>query len=134
MKRIIVLLILFVMLPASSYGSFYAGNRLVGNAREYNKFISGLSFNQIQCGNYMGMVLGVYDSTEWMYNKLDAGVESGQLFAIVSKYLKAHPEEWNSSAYLLIQMAFLEAFGMNEKNRHIATDIIEATLKQYKKP
>ena len=130
MKKLIILIILIVILPVSSYGRFYGGNRLVKYAREYDKHIAGVSYDVFKCGSYMGAVMAVYDATNWKYNKLDDNTTSGQLFAIVSKYLKAHPKEWTYQAYFLIELAFFEAFGMNEKNKSVLMKVVEIRINQ----
>ena len=130
MKRIIVLIILIVMLPVSSYGYFYQGLNLVAGAKEHDKFIAGLKYDYAKCGIYSGFVLGVYDSTEWMYNKTGDQVSVRQLSAIVSKYIKAHPKQWDLPAYTIVMIAFTKAFRLDGKNLKLFEQVLDAMLKR----
>jgi hypothetical protein len=65
--------------------------------------------SMVDAHNFFGYVLGVHDATNWKYSTPD-GVMDNQLCAVVSKYLKAHPERWSYSAYSLVIDALKEAF------------------------
>jgi hypothetical protein len=54
-------------------------------------------------------ILGVYDTSSVLYN-IPGGVNAAQIIAVVSKYLKNHPEEWNKPAAELVVKALKEAF------------------------
>lgn len=130
MKRIIVLIILIVMLPVSSYGYLYTGSSLVADAREYDKWVAGRKYDPTKVGQYNGFVLGVYDATSWMFDTMAASFDSFQILAIVSKHIKARPKEWNLPAYSIVLFAFIKAFEVDEKNRQLFDQVLETMIKR----
>jgi len=130
MKRIIVLIILIVMLPVSSYGYFYTRSSLVADAREYDKWIAGVKYDHTKLAQYHGFVMGVYDTTGWMFDIMSGYSHSNQLLAIVSKHIKDHPKDWNLPAYGIVIVAFMEAFGMDEKKKQLFDQVMETMMKR----
>ena len=127
MKKLIVLIILIVMLPAISYGMIWSGNDALEMGQEYDRFRKGKSYDEARCGVYMGLVVGVYSSTEWIYKKQNLTVN--QLCQIAYKYLELRkPDSLKLGAAYNIQWAFINAFGWNEKNFDLWTKLMHDTV------
>ena len=95
---------------------FITGNRLVELMREYDKDEPGISsgeVNLVRVGVFLAYVTGVYDTLSFAFSTPD-GMTVGQICAIVSKYLKNHPERWSESADLLVVDALREAFPLKK--------------------
>jgi len=95
----------------SSYGQMlFEGNKLVFFMKGYEQ-----SENEANVKNYASalaynvFIRGVFDATHHMYYNIN-NVEPQQLCAVVTKYLKAHPERWNEPAVKLVIDALKEAF------------------------
>lgn len=58
----------------------------------------------------LGYVAGVVDATDTILFCLPSGVTAGQSVAIVKKYVKEHPEHWNSSGSAIVATALSGAF------------------------
>jgi hypothetical protein len=121
MKRTITFLILFPMILALiathsvAQNIFLTGNNLVSAMREYDKEQANVaSVNGLQAAEYMAYVIGVFDATTSSYN-LPAQATTGQVIAVVSKYLKEHPEDWSKPAADLVVKALAEAFPKTSK-------------------
>jgi hypothetical protein len=100
-----------VLSPAESPG-YLTGNTLVEDMREFDKSKANpkaIDVSWDAVGYYDGYISGVADATHSLYN-VPSGVTYGQLSAIVSKYLKNHPEKWNKPAVDLVIFALQEAF------------------------
>lgn len=118
----IVALALSLFISSFSHAYFYSGNDLKKwiDARERIDAGRSLRTDHQADAALMGYIMGVYDSLE-----MDLGVNLkkcwmgrnptvGQLTAIVSKYLKEHPEKWTSSAVLIITEAITDACKKNQ--------------------
>ena len=96
---------------------FFDGNNLVEWMRAYDKMVgTSCSSADPECIDdvrnactFLGYVMGVHDSS-WYDYSVPEGVTVNQLAAVVSKYLKEHPERWSSSAYYLVKDALQRAF------------------------
>lgn len=105
---------------------FIKGNRLVELMREYDKDATGISssdVNLVRVGVFLAYVTGVYDAMSFAFSTPD-GVTVGQICAIVSKYLKNHPEMWRESADLLVVEALREAFPLKKVSNNRESQII----------
>jgi hypothetical protein len=88
----------------------FLGNELVELMREYDKNETGASgVNYLKLGEYGGYVMGVCDATTEPFNA-PTSVTKGQICAVVSKYLKNHPERWSEPAAFLVIKVLQEAF------------------------
>ena len=58
---------------------------------------------------YSGYVIGVFDMAESVLGVPD-GVTQQQVLAIVAKYLKRNPEQWNQRAAIVVLRALKTAF------------------------
>jgi hypothetical protein len=105
---------------------FITGNRLVELMREYDKDEPGISsskVNLVRVGVFLAYVTGVYDAMSFAFSTPD-GVTVGQICAIVSKYLKNHPERWPESADLLVVEALRESFPLKKLSNNKELQII----------
>ena len=118
MRKIAIILIILAVYPAFniasaqeteySAGFFMKGNDLVELMRESEKSDAEEPIYH-KLGLYQGNVIGVWDS----YSKqmrAEEGVTVGQLCAIVTKYLKENPKEWNDPGVDLVYRALIDAF------------------------
>jgi hypothetical protein len=98
--------------PPAAIGGFYTGNELVELMREADKADAGNDHTDwVKANQYLAYIIGVYDATEEQYNTPDA-LTTGQIRAIVTKYLKNNPDKWSRSASDLAKNALKEAFPM----------------------
>jgi hypothetical protein len=120
-KWILVLFILMVLASQTqawaAEGSFhyrYSGNDLVRFMREWEGHEAGASGVDLsQTSAYIGYILGVCDGFGFGRSGIiDVPVDATgrQIVAVVTKYLKDHPERWNTSAASLVIEALKEAF------------------------
>jgi hypothetical protein len=100
-------------------GYYYSGNDLVGLMREDdNATANAGGASWFDTGRYNGYILGVREGTSMMAAVLKKSepydipdnATRGQIVAVVSKYLKDHPEKWSESAVFLVTEALMEAF------------------------
>ena len=133
MRKLVLLIMLTAILsscgeiPAISYGEHFSGNDALEMGQEFDRYNKDKSFNKSQCGVYMGLVGGVYSSTEWIYKKQD--LRLNQLCQIAYKYLKtSKPDSLKLGAAYNIQWAFINAFGWNEKNFDLWTKLMHDTV------
>jgi hypothetical protein len=107
------LLLMYVAMSAheaQAQTAFTTGNQLVSRMQEYEKNDKEEgSSSYFNSGLFVGFVDGVHDATHSKYS-LHRGVTVGQLCAVVSKYLKEHPERWSEPASLLVIDALEKAF------------------------
>lgn len=114
MKLFIVLLLLF-------YPLFSDAQEITGN--NLNEWIAGderANLSNPKTTDYMsssllqGYVRGVLDSTSGL-TCIPSGVTLGQSMAVVKKYLRDHPENWNWKASWIVSVAIMEAFPCPKK-------------------
>jgi hypothetical protein len=94
--------------PAHAY--IFSGTRLVELMREYEKSQAGNA--DVLWGNlgrFEGYVIGVCDSFDRSLAIPDR-TSYDQVVAGVAKYVRAHPQLWNLSAYDLVKRALFETF------------------------
>jgi len=112
---VLSILMIFALAPTQSFCSqffcfFFSGNDLVSLMREHDRLVAGTSgVNHVKAREYHAYIIGAYDGTSSFYTR-PHDTTQGQIVAIVSKYLKAHPEEWSEPAAELVVKALQEAF------------------------
>ena len=112
-----IMLLTFLLSPplvAKSYADYWDGNHsFVEAMREYEKLIKHDPGADIcRALEFRGYVVGVSDTyTIFLKYNIPEGSDSGQICAIVVKFLKEHPEKWHEPASPLIIEALMEAFG-----------------------
>lgn|GEM_PF-343264 len=100
---------------------FLTGNDLVECMRLYEQAVEQGRGREMPVGDvtaaygYMAYIVGVYQAScliheGHMYSMPSGGGTNGQFIAVVSKYLKNHPEQWNEFAVVLVIRALQEAF------------------------
>jgi hypothetical protein len=113
MKKLIIMFsTVFVLIGLPVHAGFYNGNNLVPLMREYEKADrkdSTAIF--VSAGNFMGYVTGVYDVLEasGIVCSVD-GINRGQVFSVVVKYLNSNPKRWGEPAANLVLDALRTAF------------------------
>jgi hypothetical protein len=112
--RCISLLFMFMLLAfthSQALAGFYSGNDLVPLMREADKAEANMSGADLaKAFEYGAYVIGVHDATEYFLHGTPADATKGQIIAVVSKYLKNHPEQWSEAAADLVIKALKEAF------------------------
>ncbi len=117
MKAISATLLLLLFAVRPSFAEFYTGNVLVGSMREYEKAVRNDPSRDLRLATaFTEFIAGVYDSREMDFCTPER-TTLGQIAAVVSKYLNAHPEQWNQAAYLLVLLALKEAFPCSPSGR-----------------
>jgi hypothetical protein len=106
---ILIILIFAQARSVAAVVSFVSGNRLVELMREHDRDDP----QAIEAGEYGVYILGVCDATRLLYN-IPEKATIGQIAAIVSKYLKDHPEKWGEPASDLVIKALQEAFPLKK--------------------
>ncbi len=109
MKKFILISML-ILLPIQAQAVFYTGNKLVEDMQEYEKDIAHISGSKISSGHYMGFIAGTFDTLEGQMICGTSGVTQGQATAIVTQYLKLHPEKWSYGGADLVTAALMNAF------------------------
>lgn len=121
MKGILVV-VLIVIVSAIAWAD-YNGQWLHDFWLEYKKDEAGSRSNTFAMGVYVGFVSGVAHTAAGISTVCDTSIlrinwpdtaTGGQLFAIVGKYLDAHPEKWDLDASLLVITACREAWSAEE--------------------
>jgi hypothetical protein len=100
---------------AAASNFFLTGNDLVAFMREWDRLDTDPKGTDIfEAGRYCGFVDGVFDVTMHLYG-IPKTVTKGQIVAVVSKYLKDHPEKWGEFASVLVIEALKEAFPLKSQ-------------------
>jgi hypothetical protein len=116
--RCISVLFMFMLLAfihSQALAGFFTGNDLVVLIPEYEKAEAKASDVEDwgKAWLYSGYVSGVYDATQDLYN-IPVSPSRRQINAVVTKYLKNHPEKWSESAANLVIKALKEAFPLKK--------------------
>lgn len=105
-KTVALLLVVAGVSEAATETYFWDGNALAEDLRKSEQTPNAAYYE----GRYTGYVMGVADplvSFSWCP---PASVTQRQVTSIVSKYLKANPQNWHMPAYYLVLNAVNEAF------------------------
>lgn len=105
MKRIALLLTCLAM-PLPSWADFTNGNEL----QEWLSRSEDKNESRYHTGLFRGYVSGVIDTGNDVLFCTPDGVTRGQYIAVVAKYIKEHPEQWNLSASTLVINALRQVF------------------------
>ncbi len=90
------------------------GNELVKWMQEHDKYERGDSgTEEVKASAFIGYIMGIHDATLSKY-AIPKSATRDQLVAVISKFLKEHPEQWSYSASLLVQQALIKAFPKGE--------------------
>jgi hypothetical protein len=110
----LVVLLVLVFMQGQAGADSYTGNMLVKQMLEYEKADGNMISNLYSVGYYAGYISGVSSAQNRILFEFPEGVNMGQICAVVSKYLKNHPEIWNKSAIDLVVDALMEAFPLKK--------------------
>jgi hypothetical protein len=106
----LVVLLVLVFMQGQAEAQI-TGNKLVEDMRAFEKEnVNVTILEYMLSGRYQGYVAGVSDATADILWQLKKNVNMGQIIAIVSKYIKNHPERWNEPAVVLVIDALKEVF------------------------
>jgi len=110
MMRNLIVATAFLITSYPAVANFYDGNKLHDFMRDYELLeAKSPDADMKNAFFYAGYVAGISDA----YNDLICKPENtqlGQLWGVVAKYLKAHPERWNRPASELILVALQDAY------------------------
>jgi hypothetical protein len=114
-KQLIALTIL--LFSSSSFAQWLDGNQLMERLREWEAVTERSTADAdlfFGTGMYIGYVLAVWDAEASRDRVCSSGnLGANQIGAVVSKFLKAHPERWSESALTLVGEALVTAFPCN---------------------
>ncbi|MCG6533887.1 MAG: hypothetical protein L7F78_04190 [Syntrophales bacterium LBB04] len=96
---------------ASGTAYYLSGYKLVELMRADEKVDTGSATgaDTYESGRYCGYILGVCDAMARAYDAPN-NANVGQIVAVVTKYVRDHPEKWNEPAADLVIKALQEAF------------------------
>ncbi len=114
MKKILIVIAVFVLTFQSAHAEFKTGNGLVTVWREYSKANAGNPYNENDDGFYTGYVAGICDANTHTLFNIPEGATIGQACDVVGKWLDKHPEELNKPARQLVVQALKEAFPVHK--------------------
>ena len=111
---IFIMAAIMLLVGSTAYaGCFINGNELMKLSDEQSKGVkSGGFFNAqsaVRAGEFAGYCMGVVDATIDQYD-IPSGVGQVQIESIISRYLKAHPEEWHLCGADLVIKAIKQAY------------------------
>ena len=122
MKRIVVACCLFFISNVST-AEFYFGTALEEGRIENEKCDLKITCNTYKADFYRGYIIGVYDANSGRELFCPPnGTLNNQVFAIVSNYVKSHPEKWNLSADILVTRALSETYPCAKREKKEISD------------
>lgn len=112
MKKFILLWLVSLIAVSNLQAVWDKGNDLVIKMRENDRAQNGGKNIDYSTANaYIYYISGVVDTMiDASFICIPEGVNNGQIFAIVTKYIKNNPENWNKSASHLVIQPILDAF------------------------
>mgnify|MGYP003583309032 CR=1 FL=1 len=110
-------LALVLAVPCISHAGFFDGYQLkewsdASDRIDSGKYAAGDSYNSAK---FAGYVLGAHDTLEGMLVCIPANAKAGQLMAVVGKYLRENPDQWDKAGFLLVGKALSSAFPCQKK-------------------
>ncbi len=111
---------LFSLLLASNLQAVWdPGNELVKDMKEYDKWQNGNKdvdfYKSLSFSYYISGVADTMESASQIC--IPEGVNNGQIYAIVTKYIKNNPEKWNMSANDLVVQPLLDTFPCKKEKK-----------------
>ena len=104
--RYIAAMLFLATFSGPAVASSTDGNEL----HQWQKADEDLSISPYKAGLYMGFIVGIVDLGNGSLFCAYPNVSREQSGAVVTKYLKAHPEQWNEPAAGIVVRAMREAF------------------------
>ena len=113
MKRIIFVLLLSVISTTAWATDVFTAQFVENTWQSYQRSQMNVGYagDTMYEGYYMGIVCGVARTGDGSMWQLPVGTTNAQLFAIVGRFLDAHPELWSESDVGVISLALYKAFG-----------------------
>lgn len=105
----IAILTLSLSVNAIPIAKFMDGQLLHKFSNEFEKHSRGEKYNSYEAGLFEGYVIGVADTYEGD-NICIPSVKSGQIQAVVSKFLNENPKSWNSGASDVVTEALIKTW------------------------
>ncbi|MGO9409622.1 MAG: Rap1a/Tai family immunity protein [Spirochaetia bacterium] len=113
MKKLLVLVVVLILVGAASWAQstskwrdWWIAQTLHDQWTSYQKFDNhDPNANMLDIGSFMGVVVGVVmmeESADLHLFSIPSNALPAQIFAVVGKYVSAHPEEWNLPAAQLV--------------------------------
>lgn len=95
-----------------SHGGFVDGNKLKSLSDGYKRASQSNATTRdlMDANEFMGYVKGAHDSYDRALKCTPDKFTTGQLSAVVAKYLDANPEQWEQSGDILVFSAVSNAF------------------------
>ena len=115
-----VLIIGIFGIVGQAQASFYDGNKLMVDYKEFEKAESpnastNTSISWMGDGIFIGYVLGVFDSHDSELCLPEGAISGKAVCTIAGNYLKAHPESWGQPANAIVLKALKEAYPCPKK-------------------
>jgi len=113
MKKMLIVVVAFVMSSSPAFATFYDGIMLAQKWREYKNHENGLKMEinaDMDASWYQGYVTGIADACDGVMFSIPVGVMPKQIYEIVGKYLDDHHGELNKPADVLVEKAIMSAF------------------------
>ncbi|MDD5371874.1 MAG: Rap1a/Tai family immunity protein [Sulfurimonas sp.] len=119
MNKFMFLWLFSFLLTSNLQAVWNTGNNLVGDMREYDKWENGnRDVDFYKSASFSSYISGVADTMiDASYICIPEGVNSGQVFGIVKKYIKNNPEKWNIPASHLVIQPLLDAFPCKQEKK-----------------
>lgn len=116
MKKLAAMLIL-AMSSQAAFAGFVTGNKLNTWSDSMGRMNGGVSQDGDfgNASNFNGYIWGIADAYGDVVFCIPDGIQTGQLGAIVTQYLKSHPERWNEEASWIVLSAFKPVFPCSKK-------------------
>jgi hypothetical protein len=99
-------------MPGVSQAEFWDGYKLKELADADDRTdIGNVQFTDYQrAARLSGFVVGVYDTTQGILVCAPNGLKVGQIVAMVKKFVRENPDQWNRAASTLVINALSSAF------------------------
>ena len=113
LKAAVTTVILAAALASSNArgsGGYYSGRDLVEGMKEQEKPAADRSRDCVKAAEFAGFVEGVHDALDRYTFCSPPNGPLGDVLAVVRKYVKANPEEWDRPAGVLVERALKQAF------------------------
>lgn len=106
MKKIIVILVILLFLPAFSSADYCNGMKIMKHVDSKDSVSKSLT---------IGYITGVVDAFNEVLFCIPYGVTIGQANEVFIKWMREHPERWHESASILILAALKEVWPCESK-------------------
>lgn len=111
MKKLLAL-IAALLVAQSAFSQFVNGNKLKdwSDADERSVSVNASAQDFRLSTQYLGYLQGSFDAQQYLFPCTPSGLTTGQLAAIVTKYLKDNPEQWTFSGNYIVNLAMKKSY------------------------